>query len=430
MKKSAPIILILCISFLLAGCSNFRIATTIDDLISPIAPSGENADVQNAVDEYCKGGYSLKAPSKGKYRTSFVFYDLDGDKNNEAVAFYEPSNELGTVNMAVLKKKDNKWSVAENIKAQAADVNSVDFCDLTDNGDVEIVVSWSAISKSTSFDLNVYRRISDDNSYKLKKINHSVTVSDFVCADVNNDGVNEILAFTDGAYAGSPKAELYSYKDNDAGLIGETKLDSSITSFRNIIVGETDQGVSVYADALKSDGSSMVTELIYWSDYYDSIVSPFYSYSSGKTAETSRNNVINSMDINNDGSIEIPVDASVKGLPSEISAQKWMEYKNTVLSNKCYSLSCRRDGYIITVSNKNFPKISVKYDADKRTMKVLSKKDKKVIFEIYTVISSEYNPGAAQYKNYEEIFSDSGFVYLAKINGGADFKITADELKK
>ena len=46
------------ICVLFSGCS-FRIASSVDDLIAPVAPSGENENVQNALNSFCKDGFSL-----------------------------------------------------------------------------------------------------------------------------------------------------------------------------------------------------------------------------------------------------------------------------------------------------------------------------------------------------------------------------------
>ncbi len=431
MNKYKIILTVLCLSLILTGCSSFRLSTTIDDLISPIKLSGENSSVQKAVDEYCKDGYSIKIPTDGDYRTSFIFYDLDKDKNDEALAFYEPSGELGTVSMAVLKNNDGKWNVADSIFGKAADVNCVDFCDVDNDGVEEIIVCWSIISKSSSFDLNVYRQTSDSRgAYKLKKMSGSVTATDFICSDLNSDGCNEIVALTDGTYSDSPKAELYSYANGKKSKIGETKLDSRISVFKNIITGKTEEGISVYADAVMSGGKSMVTEFLYWSDYYDSIVSPFYSYSSGRTSETARNNLITSMDVDNDGTVEIPVDASHKGLPDGIKAQNWKVYKNTVLVHKCYSVSSQRDGYVVRIPDKMHSKIKTEYSSKEREMTVKSKKNNKELFRVKTVISTAYKPSDKKYTGYTKLFSNSGFVYLSKVNDKADIKISTDDLKK
>lgn len=425
LKKFRIPIIILCLCILLSGCS-FRLAS-VEDLISPISPSGENAEVLKAVDNYCRNGYSLKVPSSGKYTTSFIYYDLDGDKENEAISFYEPSDKKGTVNMAVIEKSNDGWKVIENIEGDGSDIISIDFCDLNNDSKKDIIVCWSIISKSTNYGLRVYRQYQDDKGCHLKAMSSSIIAGDFICADVNDDNFNELLVFRPGSSSYSARAELYSFKKNSAILICETKLDSSIISFASLSVGKTDQGTSVFADALKSDGESMVTELIYWSDYYDSIVSPFYDYDTGKTADTARSNLIKSRDIDNDKEIEIPTSLKVKNLPDSLTAENWKSYKNTVLNHKCYSYSCKRDKYIIVIDDKVFSKLTVNYDEDNRELIAVNTKNKKECFRIKTVLSADFD--STLYPDYTRIFADSGLVYLASVNEKSGITVTIDKLK-
>lgn len=263
----------------------------------------------------------------------------------------------------------------------------------------------------------------------LESISDSIAAGEFICLDINDDKVNEVIVFNLGSAAEAPTAELYSFVDGDEKLLGETKLDSTIISFENITWGMTDEGVSVYADALKSDGDSMVTEFIYWSDYYDSIVSPFYSYNSGKTTETRRNSIIYCKDIDGDKTIEIPTDKSVKNLPAQITAQNWVVYENTVLLHKCYTYSCKRDAYSLLINDDIFDKVSAKYDNESRTFSLISNESKNECFSIITMIRSAYNSREADFQGYTEIYSNSGFVYLAKVNDKSDIKFTIDDLK-
>ena len=174
--KGFKVIVMLClVAFLFCGCNNFRLSSSIDDLISPISPSGDNAGVQSAVDEYCKGGYSIKIPATGKYTTSFILKDIDGDKISEAVAFYEPSNKIGTISMAVIKKSGDKWSVVSNIEGTATDVNCVDFCDFNNDGKMEIIVCWSVVSKLTGTSINVYSQKENNGAYSLKAVSKAIT---------------------------------------------------------------------------------------------------------------------------------------------------------------------------------------------------------------------------------------------------------------
>lgn len=421
MKKVKIVLLALIICLLFSGCSTFRLSS-IDDLITPVSPSGDDAGIIAAVNNYCNGGYSIKIPSLGQYTTSFISYDLDDSGTDEAIAFFEPADKLGTVDMAVIRKNEDGWKVVNSIVGEGSDVNCVEFCDINNDGKEEIIVGWRVLSNSATSNLCVY---SVNDGFELELLADSITAGDFICADINNDGTNEILVLNLGSNSESPKAELYSFISGDKQRIGQTKLDNTIMSFSSIICSETDEGISVYADAVKSNGDSMVTELLYWSDYYDSIISPFYSYSSGKTRDTSRNNMIVSRDINDDGLIEIPVDKPVKGLPNQISAQNWVAYDNTVLNHRAYSIACKRDGYLIVVDDDMLDKFSFAYDEDKRELS--ADYGDTQVFRILTVIKSNYSTN--DYSDYSEIFSDSGFVYLAYVNAESETEITIDDLK-
>ena len=421
MKKVKILLLMLVICLTFSGCSSFRISS-IDDLISPVSPSGDNAGILAAVNEYSKGGYSIKIPSSGKYTTSFILHDLNGDGNNEAIAFFEQNDNLGKVDMAVLSKADNSWRVIDNITGEGVDVNCVDFSDLNNDGTEEIIVCWGIISKSTTSNLCVY---STDESLKLNLVTDSITAGEFISVDINSDGSNELLVFNFGSYSESPEAELYSLSSGDKRLIGETKLDSSIISFSKITCGKTDEGMSVFADAIRANGASMVTELLCWSDYYDSIISPFYSYSTGRTTETSRDNLITSRDINGDGEIEIPVDKSVSGLPDGVTAQSWVGYESTVLKHRIYSYAVKSGGYLLVLDDEIFAKAYVKYDSSKRQLDITDGKDK--AFSIITVMRTEYNSN--NFSDYTEICSDSGLVYLCSVSNNSKINVTVDDVK-
>ena len=178
---------------------------------------------------------------------SFILKDIDGDKINEAVAFYEPSNKVGTISMAVIKKSGDRWSVIANVDGTATDVNSVDFCDFNNDGKMEIIVCWSVVSKQTGTSINVYSQNENDNKYSLKSVSKAITGSNFICVDANDDGVMELLVFATGTSSENPRAELYSFGTGKRELIGETRLDSTITSFESIKYAKTDEGTSIYA---------------------------------------------------------------------------------------------------------------------------------------------------------------------------------------
>lgn len=424
--KIISIALIVCVLF--SGCS-FRMESSIDDLISPISPFGDNANIQSAMDTFAKNGYSLKTPSSGEYITSYNFYDIDSDGIDEAFAFYEPNDNLGTVDLAVLDKKGDRWSVVCNIDGIGKDVYSLSFCDITGDSKPDVLVCWDVITNSTTHELTVYEYNGTETATTLKSIDDSITVSNYICVDMNHDSVNELLVFKiDRASRNSAKAELYCAQKNEISLLGETKLDSHILSYSDLKIENAEDDVRVYADAIGSDGKSMLTEVIYWSNTYNTIISPFYSYSTGLTKDTSRSSMVNSVDLNDDGLIEIPTDKKIKKIPSQVKAVDWKIYKNTTLIHTDYSLLVRDDRYQIVIPDKYIDKISVSYNDTNSVMTVLNKETKKDIFSVTPALKANFDK--SEYSGYEIILENSGYYYLARIGSDKDISLSIQELKQ
>ena len=427
MKYLKVMVSILLVSVILSGCS-FRLASSVNDLISPVAPFGDNAEVKTAMDNYAENGYSLKTPSSGKYKTSYCFYDIDNDNQKEAFAFYEPKDNLGTIDLAIIKKINGTWTVIKNIKGEGKDVYSIDFDDINNDGKDEVLICWDVISNSTNHILTVYKCKFNNDKCKISKIGEPLTINNYSIADISGDGVNDLLLFiiTSGN-SSTAKAQLYTLEYDNFLLMGETKLDAHITTYDKLQTEKTDGITRLYADAIGSDGESMTTELIYWSDTYDTIISPFYSYSTGLSEDTTRRLMLNCMDVNSDGIIDIPSNYSLK-LPKYVKAVNWRIFKNTTLIHSAYSLYCTKDNYTILIDDDFINKIDVKYDSKTKQLTVLNKSTKNEVFSVLPVLKAVYEKES--FAGYSIILEDSGFYYLGKAGNDTEYKITVDRLKQ
>lgn len=421
-------VMIICVLF--SGCS-FRVASSVDDLISPVAPSGENENVQNALNSFCKDGFTLKTPAGGAHTTAYTFFDYDGDGADEAVVFYEPSSSLGSINMALIDKTDDNWSVVCNIEGDGSDVYSVDFCDLSGDGTLEFVVLWNVISNSSNHLMNVYRQSkSEDGVLSLIKTEKPVVMNDYIAVDVDEDKQNELVVFSiQSGESISANAVLYNYSDDRLRSLGNTKLDGHINSYKSIKTEKFDDTVYIYADAVKSNGTEMLTEIIHWSDYYNTIVSPFYSYSTGVTKRTTRSAMLNSRDINDDGKIEIPLDADFY-VPSGVTAVNWKRYENTVLEHTVYSIGVEKDDYQLVIPDDMIDKIQIQYDSSNSVLSVSDLNDN-VVFNVQTVLKSQYSDNSENYASsgYYVISEDVGYVYLSAVGSEAEISVSIDDLK-
>ena len=235
--KIVSAVLLLCI--VLSGCS-FRFASSVDELISPVSPQGDDAAVQNALISYAGGGYTLKTPSAGEFRTAYSFYDTDGDSQEEAVVFYEPQQSPGKISIAVIDKSGDNWSVVYSLQNDYSDVYSLDFSDLNGDGNKEFIVMWDVISNSTNHILSVYSK-NFEEGYALEALGSDITVNSCLPVDMDLDSTDELLAFTiETGDSVSASATLYEYSKDGRETLGRTRLDGHISYYDKIRAQETD----------------------------------------------------------------------------------------------------------------------------------------------------------------------------------------------
>ena len=72
--------------FLVSGCG--KMSTEINDFIVPPSPSGKLSEISSALYAFTGKDITLRYPKSGEYRSAFIVRDIDGDANDEALAFY------------------------------------------------------------------------------------------------------------------------------------------------------------------------------------------------------------------------------------------------------------------------------------------------------------------------------------------------------
>lgn len=426
MKYIKSFLCIFLVAVMFSGCS-LRLASSVNDLISALSPFGENVNIKSAMDSYLAKGYSLKNPTSGDYITSYNFYDIDNDGVSEAIAFYETKDSLGVAKIALLKPSGDKWEVLSTTDGLGESAYRLDFCDIDNDSKTEILVCWNSISNSTSHSLSVYN-IDYDENYSFVQLGDAKTINNYYIGDFTGGGNNEllILQILSGT-KNSAKAELYQLS-NKYNLISETKLDSRVLSYNNLISETVNGNLRLYADAIGSSGDTKLTEILYYSQAYNSIISPFYSYSSGTTNGTSRSCLLNSMDINSDSNIEIPTDAYYDSFPTGIYSIDWKVYKNTVLIHTDYSLYVKNDNYTVIIPDDYLEKINVAYDKENRELSVSSKNDNLPVFMIRPVLKAVYDDN--NFSDYTLICENNGYYFLAKTFDNKEININLDYLKE
>ena len=195
MKKLILILLVICICLSLTSC-DYKISS-IESLMRPPKLSGESNLLQKAFEESIGNGKSviMKTPISGQYRSSYLYFDLENDGEQEAIVFYADPVLDSTPCASIFKHINGKWKSISKIKGKNEEIYEVNFADINGDNILEILISWTGVVTS-DFGTGNERMLSiyscDGVTTTLLK---SEMYTNIFIDDFNNDGSQEIGLF-------------------------------------------------------------------------------------------------------------------------------------------------------------------------------------------------------------------------------------------
>ena len=159
-------------------------------------------------------------------------------------------------------------------------------------------------------------------------------------------------------------------------LTGSAKLDGNVSSYVSVKNEKIDEEspLRFYIDALKGE-MLMITELVYWNDETSELVDPFVDGVTLTNVSTLRFEPIPSMDIDNDGTIDIPVQTALSEQSREsdilVSSSFYQTEWKKVASNGTDLITVQNSligttgGFILRLDKDSFERINVNAQNDK-----------------------------------------------------------------
>ena len=311
MKKQVIIISVVAVALL--GCllsllHNFK---TPDESMSPPSLSGEDKKIEEAFRGSIKTrDYTLEYPSEGANRTAFVKANLDGDPQEEVIVFYTLKSQENSVRINILDSKDGKWHSLLDEDGYGSQIDSVEFDDLNGDGVPEILFVWSTFDSGNTRVLTVHSAHEHDSSMTLTTLVNE-PLSFMKTADMDNDGIDEILTVTSSSSSHKANATANLLKMNSSGTIkpygSSVSLDGNVSSYAALNIQKSGDHAVALLDAYKGS-SSMITEAILWNANLNFLEAPFTNEDTLANTMTLRSTPVPSMDIDGDGEYEIPIE--------------------------------------------------------------------------------------------------------------------------
>ncbi len=419
-----------------SGCSlNFF---SVESLMAPPMQSGRNGEVQAAFKKYMNDkNVLLKTPAKGEFQTPYIFFDLNGDGQQEALVFYVDNTIDASVRFSVLECVNDTWVISATLTGAGNGVYDVEFNDMNNDGVYEIFIGWSLFEAKTSRVVTAYSVNEGSNGILVltQLATEYYNAKSFV--DFNNDGRNDlILVFLDDS-TGIQKSYMRNFSLGENGELvkySEILIDSAITSVVQIKYDTpADTGITrLFVDCLKSD-TLVFTEVIYWNNSKLSAVRAFDD--AGTT--TLRNSKVLSCDIDGDGLIEVPQPVSLSGGEANLnfsvgdetysfSLLKWLNLVGDKSEGAVTTLFNPLDSYLFRFNWNSG--VTVRYDKFRETLAFCewSEEETAVKDELFNIST---RPSDVEKPEHSDgiIFSENGVAYYYGITDyGKNKGITDD----
>lgn len=202
---------VLFITMSLSGCSMME----VDTLYSLPQPQAEYLQLQELINKDIAEGSEYSAPTVGTLRQTVQLVDLDGDGNDEALAFLQDSEQQPKI--CIFHQNGGAFSKVTTIEGEGTGILRVEYADLNGDGKLEIMVTWKV-----STDIRILKAYSvvDWNSAVLLTANSD----DFQIGELTPDGNHAIIALE----SDNMKRYVNMYSADAEGEI--TKLSARLSS--------------------------------------------------------------------------------------------------------------------------------------------------------------------------------------------------------
>ncbi|MBQ3498624.1 MAG: hypothetical protein IJA87_05810 [Clostridia bacterium] len=430
MKKafSAVVSVVIVLCAMLSGCSvELR---SIDSLMRPPHTATE-AELKDSINKLLGNQISYRSPESGENHSAIILRDINGDETEEAIVFYVKNDDTSVVRMCVLTRSGEKWLLVSDFAGNGSGVLNVDFVDLNNDNDEEILVTWFLFDDKSQKMLSVYTADTDD-----QVLNVSTRISEpysiMAVTDVYGAGNKQLII----AYSNSTRVtdrttlKLIGVSEGDEILlINEMNLDSRILSLLSI-ASDIPSGSTtprLYIDAQVSDGQC-ITQVLTWNTEQRKFLSLINDIA--EPDMTLRSSNLLCKDIDDDGIIEIPLRKPMsESINSDTSlgyVLEWCEINNSKLVPQEYYVVNLIENYTLYYPKEWKDKIFVKSNISTRTWDFVDMNES-VLFSIIACNFEDWDEtdsGAT-----EMLMMQNDTVYFCRITAaGEERRITAADL--
>ena len=300
-KRGLVVLLAAVLALSCCGCTKLKVIAEPEDLYTLPRLPDEYTGLENSINDILGDGGEYSAPTSGTNIQPVQLVDLDGDGQEEALAFIRKSADERQQKIYIFSAVDNSYEQYAVIEGSAASISTVEYLDLNQDGRLELVVGWRVSTELQA--LSVY---AVDGVNQPVELLRTVYVK-YAAADLNGDGNQEIVALHTDTQ-GNSVADYYGWRSGELVFLSSAKLSMTMAELSRIEEGKLTDGSSALFVCGVDDSSVAILDILNVRD--TELTNITLSAVTGVSSEIFHYLSIYPTDINNDGVTEVPIPAT------------------------------------------------------------------------------------------------------------------------
>ncbi len=190
----------------LSGCGGFNIEFNPEELYALPELPAKYTELNAQLNAILEDGAEYAAPAAGTNIQPVQLTDLDGDGQQEAVAFFRKAEDEKPLKIYIFSAKGDRYEQSAVIEGSGASVYSVVYTDLDGDGRTELIVGWRVNAELQA--LSVYAL----DPAGPQELLRSVSYVRYASVDLDGDGLQELVVFHVGEEGGGV-ADYYDWQE-------------------------------------------------------------------------------------------------------------------------------------------------------------------------------------------------------------------------
>lgn len=322
MKKGIKLLWLGLLLLMTAGCS----LHSPEELYTLPEPPAEYKSLDTRIQETMSAlGAEYAAPLTGNNIQTVQLQDIDGDGEEEAIAFFRVTGDAKPLKVYIFKQNgDNSYDTYAVIEGEGTAIYSINYENLGGSGAAEVVVSWRMSEKVHS--LAAYA-VTANSVTELMRTGYTR----YKLIDIDMDNRQEIIVLQVDSAEGKSRAELYDYQEDRLVLCATAPMSYEIKEISAIKAGYLRDSVrTLLVSSTFGENNGLLTDIFAWRN--GNLENITLDPATGQSIGTMRYyNLVSSTDINQDSILEVPLPVALPTYQkvtgaSDFWAIHWRQY--------------------------------------------------------------------------------------------------------